>query len=511
MSNRNSTKGSDAELLPSDAANFTHSPKPPGASPGGLGRRFGDLRVRYKFMLLHNLFFLLLTISVYLALAPFVESRLRQAQERETSLILDSFHHMTPEHGEELLRDYDLRTGSADDFGLSASALSFLRHDPNTTWRRSRSSEHIYKGIPDSQLFYRITLPVAFYSDSLLSAKKVVLSVLAVIYVLAVLFLEFVILPGYVYRPIRVMLDADAASQAGDRDREIFAEGIIPGDEVGQIMRSHNATVRELRAREDDLERAAKALQSKNEMLEAAKRNLEAQDRLASLGMLSASVAHEMNTPLAVLHGSIEKLLETTTGAHAQDRLKRMRRVTERLRQISAGLLDFARARPRVHEPVELRSLIEEAWQLVAIDDKSNEVHFANLVPAGERVHGSAGQLIQVFVNLLRNALNAVGPNGQVRAGCQARALGGQPALAVYVEDNGPGIPPELLPDIFDAFVTTRLDARGTGLGLTVAEGIVNQHGGTITAGNRAGGGARLEVVLPAEPEPRPGANGWNG
>jgi signal transduction histidine kinase len=68
----------------------------------------------------------------------------------------------------------------------------------------------------------------------------------------------------------------------------------------------------------------------------------------------------------------------------------------------------------------------------------------------------------------------------------------------VAVEDNGPGIPPEVLPDIFEAFVTTRLDSRGTGLGLTVAEGIVSQHGGTISAANRPGGGARLEVKLPA-------------
>jgi signal transduction histidine kinase len=470
----------------------------------GIGRRFGDLRVRYKFMVLHNLFFLLLTTSVYLTLAPFVENRLQRAQARETSLILDSFRHMTPEHGEELLRDYDLRTGSADEFGLPPAALSYFRQDPTAIWRRNLSSEHIYKGIPDSQRFYRITLPIAFYSELLVSVKKVVLSVLAVIYTLAVLFLEFVILPGYVYRPIRVMLDADAASQAGDRAREIVADGIIPGDEIGQIMRSRNLTVRDLRAREDDLERAAKDLRYKNEMLETAKRSLEAQDRLVSLGMLSASVAHEMNTPLAVLHGSIEKLMETTADPHAQSRLERMRRVTERLRQISAGLLDFARLRRLEQAPVELRPLIEEAWQLVAIDDKSAEVHFANLVPAGERVHGNAGQLVQVFVNLLRNALNAVGPNGRIVAGSKARTLDGRPALAVYIEDNGPGIPPEVLPDIFDAFVSTRLDARGTGLGLTVAEGIVNQHGGTIAAYNSSGGGARLEVVLPAELDPRP-------
>jgi len=80
------------------------------------------------------------------------------------------------------------------------------------------------------------------------------------------------------------------------------------------------------------------------------------------------------------------------------------------------------------------------------------------------------------------------------------RSLDGRPGVQVTVEDNGPGIPAEVLPEIFEAFVTTRLDARGTGLGLTVAEGIVSQHGGAISASNRAAGGACLEVLLPAAP-----------
>jgi C4-dicarboxylate-specific signal transduction histidine kinase len=441
-------------------------------------------------MLLHNAFFIVLTASVYMTLAPYVATRLQQAQGRETSLILDSFRHMTPEHGEDLLSAYDLRTGSADEFGLPSAALAYFSRQPGGLWRLNSSSEHIYKRIPDSERFYRITLPASFYSGALLSAKKAVLSVLAAIYLLAVLFLETTLLPGYVYRPIHQLLDADAASQAGDRAAEIVPDEEIPADEIGQIMRSRNATVRELRAREDDLE--------------SAKRNLEAQDRLVSLGMMSASVAHEMNTPLAVLHGSIEKMLETTADAQARKRLERMQRVTERLRSISASLLGFARVRRGASTPLELRPLIEEAWQLVAIDDKAADVAFENQVPAGATVHGSAGQLVQVFVNLLRNALNAVGNGGRITARCHATTLDRRAAVAISIEDNGPGIPPEILPGIFDAFVTTRLDAHGTGLGLTIAEGIVNQHGGSISACNRPGGGARLEVTLPAgEPNAR--------
>jgi signal transduction histidine kinase len=70
--------------------------------------------------------------------------------------------------------------------------------------------------------------------------------------------------------------------------------------------------------------------------------------------------------------------------------------------------------------------------------------------------------------------------------------------ISITVEDDGPGIPPDVLPDIFEAFVSSRLDAKGTGLGLTIAEGIVHQHAGTISASNRAEGGASIEVTLPA-------------
>src|SRR5262249_3524419 len=110
-------------------------------------------------------------------------------------------------------------------------------------------------------------------------AKASLFIVLGTIYVVAVLLLETTIMPLYVYRPLRLMLDADQATQRGDREHELIEEDLILGDEIGQIMRSRNATILELRKHEDDLEEAL--------------RRLEAQDRLVSLGLLSASVAHE--------------------------------------------------------------------------------------------------------------------------------------------------------------------------------------------------------------------------
>jgi signal transduction histidine kinase len=224
--------------------------------------------------------------------------------------------------------------------------------------------------------------------------------------------------------------------------------------------------------------------------------HLEAQDRLASLGLLSASVAHEMNTPLAVLHGSVEKLLETVPETQAQDRLHRMLRVTQRLRKISEGLVDFARVRKQTTEQVSLKAVVEEAWNLVAIDEKASQVHFVSEIHE-EAVVGNADRLVQVFVNLFRNALNAIESGGHIWTRARQYGRDGKPWVCICVDDDGPGIQPDVLPEIFDAFVTSRLDAKGTGLGLTVAHGIVQQHGGTIHAGNREGKGARLEVVLP--------------
>jgi C4-dicarboxylate-specific signal transduction histidine kinase len=322
--------------------------------------------------------------------------------------------------------------------------------------------------------------------------------VLAAGYGLAVLLLELLIMPVYVYRPLGLLLRADDSSRRGDREHELISSALISDDELGQIMRSRNAAITELRKRESDLAEALAALERKNQMLDAARQSLADQDRLASVGLMSASIAHELNTPLAVLHGSVEKLRETVKDPAALERLARMQRVTERLRKISGNLLDFARPPRYLMAPVEVRGMVEEAWGLVSIDEKAAAIRFENGVPAGHLVTGDTDRLVQVFVNLLRNALGAVKPGGGIRVHSRRITAESQAWEVIDVDDDGPGIPAEVLPQIFEAFVTSRLDARGTGLGLTVAAGIVQQHAGAIEASNRPAGGARLEVRLPA-------------
>jgi signal transduction histidine kinase len=151
--------------------------------------------------------------------------------------------------------------------------------------------------------------------------------------------------------------------------------------------------------------------------------------------------------------------------------------------------------------PVELHPLIDESWSLVAIDEKAAEVHFENLTKPSDVVTGNADRLIQVFVNLLRNALLSVPSGGRIGVESKTLRRGDESWVSCIVKDNGTGIPAHVLPNLFEAFVSTRLDAKGTGLGLTVAEGIVSQHGGTISASNGPEGGAVLEVMLPGAGE----------
>ncbi|MDQ2777117.1 MAG: ATP-binding protein [Acidobacteriota bacterium] len=460
-------------------------PSKPKTAPKWLIRHFGGLKVRYKLVVLHNFFFFVLATAVYLSVIPIFAEHIENAMQRELHMMSQIFGAELPmSNGKQAseLSIYDLRQGGAPALGLSAEGQLFLTQNPSATWQEGRHTLFRDGALPGT--YRRVSLSSEFYEKALRQARISLFVVLGTIYTLSIIVMEFVIMPQYVYKPLQLMLEADEATLRDDRKNEMIDTQFILDDEIGQIMHSRNATVAQLRRQEDDL---ANALQ-----------RLEEQDRLVSLGLLSTSVAHELNTPLAVLQGSIEKLLETIHDSQTIERLQRMLRVTLRMRKISEGLVDFARVRKQETEAVLLRPLIDESWNLVAIDEKAAVVTFQNQVQEAHMVLGNPDRLVQVFVNLLRNALIAVPSGGAITAQSRPIRRGGQNYICCMVLDDGPGISAQVLPNLFEAFVTTRLDASGTGLGLTVAEGIVTQHGGTISASNRPEGGASLEVVLPA-------------
>jgi signal transduction histidine kinase len=440
-------------------------------------------------LLLHNLFFLILAAAVYFSVIPLFEKRVASAKQREFTLLAQLFADDRYLPALQMMGIYHYRQADAASLAMPKEAVRFLNEHADEVFVAPNITDTIYRRAPVAGLYRSLTIPEVYYDGLVTRAKYTLFLVLAILYLLAILLLETVIMPTYVYRRIEAFRAADEAARRGDRERELIPEREILADEIGDLMESRNATMARLR--------------KQNEELEQARAKLMEQDRLASLGLLSASVAHELNTPLAVLQGYIERFSEEPMPPQNEERVRRMLKMTQRLRRISESLVGFSRVRREASEAVAVGALVEEAWQIASIDEKAGRVEFRNLCAPEHLLLGNPDRLLQVFLNIIRNALQAVPEHGgEIVVASEECRSEGRSFVRVRVEDNGPGIPPEVLPDIFDAFVSTRLDSKGTGLGLTVSEGIVQQHGGTIHAANRAEGGAVLEVRLPAAPLP---------
>ena len=212
-------------------------------APRGLVKRFGDLKVRPKLMVLHNLFFLVLTVAVYFALIPSFEERVSRAKLIEGSLVIQMFSSDRPGLNLPQMAGYDYREGNAEAVGIPSPVKLWLDEHPDEVLAGAPASDYLYRKHLASGNYRRITLPNTVYDAEVQRAKASLFLVLGCIYGLAVILLEFIIMPRYVYQPIGLMLNADRATQKRDHDHEMIPEDLIPGDEIGQIMRSRNATV----------------------------------------------------------------------------------------------------------------------------------------------------------------------------------------------------------------------------------------------------------------------------
>jgi len=228
---------------------------------------------------------------------------------------------------------------------------------------------------------------------------------------------------------------------------------------------------------------------AQQQMIQAAK--------LSALGELVAGVAHELNNPLAVVVG-MSDILAQQVPDNLKTCVKDIQEATDVARRVVQGLLTFGRQMPLERRHVSLDDLIEKVLALTAADLGLESVKVdrdlaADLPPVWADGH----QLQQVLVNLVTNAKQAMAevPEAERRLKVTTQALGVD-RVRISVQDTGPGIPAEVLPKIFDPFVTTKGSA-GTGLGLSISYGIVREHGGQITADSRPGRGATFTIDLP--------------
>jgi len=308
----------------------------------------------------------------------------------------------------------------------------------------------------------------------------------------------------YVYKPTKRLLEGTKRIAEGDFDYRI---PVTSKDELGELTLAFNAMAKRLKEANLEIKELVETLelkvQQRTKELEEIHKQLLQTEKLAALGKLAASVAHEINNPLSGVLTYIKlmqkKLNQTEDYVNSKfnQYLSTMEREIERCSTIVKNLLDFARKRePSLKEGVDINEVIEETVRLI-----SNRLSLQNIYlekDFGElpSIVADPAQLRQAFLNLIINAAEAM-QDSTGRITVRTRYLPDEKMVMVEISDTGVGIKEEDLSKIFDPFFTTK--EKGTGLGLSVVYGIINAHKGHISVKSKVGEGTTFTIKLPLE------------
>ncbi|HXJ19636.1 MAG TPA: ATP-binding protein [Polyangia bacterium] len=253
---------------------------------------------------------------------------------------------------------------------------------------------------------------------------------------------------------------------------------------------------REVRRRTEVLEQRNRELHEALEKLRRAQDDLVRSEKLASMGRLVAGIAHEINNPVNAVINTLEPLEEAIragTAADAEEMLRVVRRGAARTKAIVQALHNYSRGDEQRPRELSLARSVDDTVDLLR--HHLRDVKIQKDIDPELKITGFPGQIDQVFMNLITNAAQALA--GRSAATIQIAAARRDANVEIAVTDNGPGIPPDVLPRIFDPFFTTKDVGEGSGLGLSIVHGIVDRHGGHIEVESRVGEGTTFRITLP--------------
>jgi two-component system NtrC family sensor kinase len=312
---------------------------------------------------------------------------------------------------------------------------------------------------------------------------------------LAVLFIWTV-----VYRPVKALIDGTHRVAGGDLDYRL---PVTSADELGDLAESFNKMTAEVAGVQAKIE---EEVRRKTAELEKAHRSLLKSEKMASVGKLAATVAHEINNPLFGILTYARLVLRGLARVDGESRdamveqLQTIERESKRCGDLVKNLLTFSRQAPSHREPNDLNTIVHRAVMLVKhkLDMQGIEL-VEELVDGAPPIECDANQIQQVILVLLVNAAEAMPKGGRLEIATDGTG-------AVRVKDSGCGIRADVLPRIFDPFFTTKEDQNRTGLGLAVAYSIVEQHGGEIAVRSEPGNGTEFRLELGAARDVSQGA-----
>ena len=346
--------------------------------------------------------------------------------------------------------------------------------------------------------------PVATRASSLSRATLLYMSVGA----LAVLAFAYFGLTRSVIRPILTL--RRGAERVAEGARRLELPRRAPR-ELAELGRSLATMTAQLRSEEETLRRKVSEVEEKTVALEAAQASLVRSERLATVGRLSAGLAHEIGNPISALMGLCDLLIDDDQSAEERaDFLRRMRREIERIDRVLSDLLAYARAGQHAGHPspekiARVPDAVQDVITLLTPVTSRGDLRIDVDLPGGlPEVRMTTPELTQVLLNLLMNAVDALDGTGRIEL---SAGLEGDDVW-LRVSDDGPGVPLELATQIFEPFVTTKRVGEGTGLGLAVSRGLVEACDGQLSLETSASG-ARFVIRLPraddAARSPAPG------
>ncbi len=265
-------------------------------------------------------------------------------------------------------------------------------------------------------------------------------------------------------------------------------------DEIGQLAQAFD----EMRVRlKDSYEHLEERVQQRTEELRKAQFQIMHQEKMASLGLLAAGIAHEIGNPLTSISSLIQLLKRRAKDEETREYLNTVLEHINRISSIVRELVDFSRPRSEVEQPTDVNQVIQSAVGIVRFDKRAKKIQLdVELDPHLPSVTLVPDQLQQVVLNILMNALDAMEQQGDR---LRVRSYRRNRHIVIEIEDNGMGIPKEHLSRIFEPFFTTKPVGKGTGLGLTVSYGIIQKFGGDILVDSQEGQGTRFTIVLPVD------------
>jgi signal transduction histidine kinase len=309
--------------------------------------------------------------------------------------------------------------------------------------------------------------------------------------------------------PVAALVDGMRRAESGELGARVSVGG---GGELAFLAGSHNrmlARIEDLtsglesRVRQATRELAAKnrELEEANEKLWRAQLEMGRSERLAALGQMAATIAHELGTPLNSVLGYTQLLQREYPDPAQASKLAVIESQVQRMIETIRSVLDRTRDREVRRTPVALAPLVAEALGLVSTRLAGREIRMRSDIPPDlPSVPADATALRQVLINLLANAVDATEPPGTITVSARVAAGNGRgPQLEVTVADSGHGMASDEIRRVFEPFYTTKAPGRGTGLGLAIVDHIVRAHGGNVLIESAPGRGTTMRVRLPLE------------